>query len=105
MKLSELSPKFIKRLTNKSKRYAERSEADGIIFLCPVCFKKNGSAVGTHSIICWEPSVPQDTSPTPGRWKMIGEGFHDLTLVAEKSSIKLNGGCKAHFHIQNGKIV
>lgn len=106
MRLRELKAKFIKRDDSRSFREVEtKAEADGVMFLCPVCFKENNGPVGTHSIICWEPSVPQDTEPVPGRWTMQGNGIDDLTLVAASSSIFLQKApCKAHFFVRNGEI-
>lgn len=106
MKLAELEPRFMRREDDHHFQDVESiDEADGIIFLCPVCFKANNGPVGTHAIICWRPRVPQTTSPTPGRWEFEGSGIDDLTLVAGSSSILLNGpGCGAHFFIRNGEI-
>jgi hypothetical protein len=107
MKLAELEPTFLKRTgaTHWQCEDVARDQADGIMFLCPKCFVAKGGPMGTHSIICWQPNVPQDTSPTGGRWTMEGTGFADLTLVAASSSILLTGGCNAHFFIRNGEIV
>ena len=82
-------------------------EAFGIEFLCPVCFVENKGRIGTHHVICWSPSVPQKFPPIPGRWRLVGNGFHDLSLVAGSSSVLLptEGGCKAHFHVTDGKII
>lgn len=80
------------------------AQADGIMFLCPKCFAANGGPRGTHSIICWQPKVPQTIEPKPGRWSLVGTGLDDLTLVAASSSILLTSGCQAHFFIRNGKI-
>lgn len=107
MRLSELEPRFLKRTDDTHfQEVGNKDEADGLHFLCPTCFEKNGnSKVGTHSVVCWEPRVPQSTSPKPGRWEMVGSNFEDLTLVAGSSSIQLNGsGCNAHFFIRNGNI-
>lgn len=81
-------------------------QADGIMFLCPVCFAKNGGPVGTHRIICNRPRVPlrEGIYVGPGRWEFEGTGIDDLTLVAGSSSILLLGGCAAHFFIRNGAI-
>jgi hypothetical protein len=79
--------------------------ADGIRFLCPKCFEANGGPKGTHSIICWQPHVPQTTPPTPGRWSFEGSTLDNLTLVAASSSIRLTGGCMAHFWIRDGEAV
>jgi hypothetical protein len=82
------------------------AEADGVFYLCPVCFAKNGGPRGTHAIISWRPRVPQTISPTPGRWEFEGTTLDDITLVAGSSSILLQTApCKAHFFIRNGEIV
>lgn len=78
--------------------------ADGICFLCPVCFEKNKGPIGTHAIICWRPRVPAEMSPSPGRWEFQGTSIDDLTLVAGSSSIKLESGCQAHFFVTKGEI-
>lgn len=107
MKLRELEPRLLKILA--SDRWncegVSLADADGVIFLCPVCFKNNGGPVGTHSIICWKPSVPLAQSPGPGRWNLIGTSIDDLTLQAGSSSVLLQGApCRAHFFIRNGEI-
>jgi hypothetical protein len=105
MLLSDLEPQFLKREDNhRFQCVATLAEADGIKFLCPKCFTANNGAIGTHGVICWSPSVPQDTRPTPGRWEMQGTGIDDLTLVAGSSSVALKGGCEAHFFVRNGAI-
>ena len=107
MRLCELEPQFLKRTDDTHFSNVDLlAEADGIIFLCPVCFASNKGPVGTHSIICWRPIVPQTTSPTPGRWEFQGSGYGDLTLVAGSSSVSLQGApCKAHFFIKGGEII
>lgn len=105
MRLNELSPQFLKCEDSRSWRcVAMRSEADGIKFLCPKCFAANGGPVGTHSVICWQPSVPEEVRPGPGRWTMQGDSYDELTLVAGSSSIKLESGCMAHFFVTKGEI-
>lgn len=79
--------------------------ADGVMFLCPVCFRTNGGPVGTHSVICWSPKVPPDVDPKPGRWNLVGSSLADLSLVAGSSSVALRGGCNAHFFVRAGEIV
>lgn len=104
--LLELEPEFLKREDSHHFRRVETiEEADGVCFLCPKCFKANGGSVGTHAVICWAPGVPQDTSPTGGRWELRGTGVHDLTLVAGSSSVQITGGCKAHFFVRDGNMV
>lgn len=107
MKLTELEPEFLAWKDDAHFQCVDSlTEADGISFVCPTCFKANGhQRPGVHSIICWEPNVPQTTSPKPGRWEMQGTGYHDLTLVAGSSSVHLTGpGCGAHFYIRDGEV-
>ena len=107
MRLTDLEPKFLKRIDDHHFRFVGTlAEADGVEFLCPKCMAENGmKRPGVHAVICWSPSVPQTTHPTPGRWQMLGTGLHDLTLRAGSSSVLLQGdGCKAHFFIENGNI-
>lgn len=113
MRLTILEPHWLKRVSDRSfKKVYSLQEADGIRFLCPLCWKVNDGPVGTHSILCWRPHVPQSCYPAPGRWgypapgrwEFQGSSFEDLTLVASSSSILLLGGCKAHFFIRNGEI-
>ncbi len=106
MKLTDLEPKFLKRENDHSFWFHTGiAEADGIEFLCPVCFQKNGGPVGTHAIICWTPQVPQTTDPVPGRWNMQGTSFADLSLIAGSSSVFLTtAACKAHFFVKSGEI-
>ena len=107
LRLAELEPEFIKIIDERSHRPCELSEADGLFFLCPVCFTKNGGPVGTHGIILWRPHVPKERSPKAGRWEFVGTGIEDLSLVAGSSSILLvtgPSGCGAHFFIRNGGV-
>jgi len=82
------------------------SEADGIWFLCPKCFRDNGGNVGTHSVACWRPSIPlSDDLTGPGRWELVGTDFNNISLVANPTSVQINGGCNAHFTVSNGEII
>jgi hypothetical protein len=84
----------------------EIAEADGICMLCPKCFDDAPMGpVGTHSIICWTPKISLDHDPKPGRWDLVGTSLDDLTLVAGSSSVALQGGCAAHFLVQQGSVV
>lgn len=110
MKLIELEPKFLRIKSDTDSDLSDQIEgADGILFLCPKCFAKNGSAAGVHSIMCWQPHVPQSEHRVgPGRWKFKGSGFHDLSLDNHPngaSSVQLPVPCQAHFHIQNGEVI
>lgn len=111
MRLTELEPRFMAFDAEKNDGSAtfvdDILDADGIMFVCPLCLKSNGMGrAGVHSVICWEPSVPPHINPKPGRWNFSGTGYGDLTLTAGSSSILLTGpGCGAHFFITNGEII
>lgn len=79
------------------------ADAQGVMFLCPVCFKKNGGPEGTESVLCWfkDRGVPDNAEPGPGRWTASGTGFGDLTL---SPSVNVD---HEHWHgfVTNGEIV
>jgi len=80
------------------------AEAHGISFLCPKCIDHNGHA---HSVVCWfDGRVPDDATPGPGRWNPTGTGYSDLSFVpgAKSKSVRLHGGCNAHFLVTNGLV-
>jgi hypothetical protein len=106
MRLVDLDAKFLKRDNDRHFCIVETiGDADGVEFLCPKCFVSNNGAVGTHGVICWASSVPQDTDPKPGRWNLSGSSLYDLTFVGPGAvSVLLQGGCNAHFHVRNGSI-
>lgn len=105
MKLIELAPEWLARESDTVFRMVDTlAEANGIKFLCPKCFQQNQGAVGTHAVICWNPSVPQTTNPTPGRWNLVGTGFDDLSLVAGSSSVLLPPPCSWHGFIRAGEV-
>lgn len=113
MRLTELEAHFI-RLSEVDgrtgfQRVASIGEADGVMFLCPVCFQANRGPVGTHMVICWSRRVPDTFGPGPGRWKPSADSMSldDLTLEGDggSSSVHLIGGCAAHFWVQRGGIV
>ncbi len=107
LRLTELEPQFLKRIDDTHFKYVDAiADADGIFFVCPLCFENNGkSRPGVHGVICWNPIVPQTTTPIPGRWNLLGTGYDDLTLQAGSSSIQLaSDGCKWHGFIRNGEV-
>jgi len=111
MKLRELDARFIKiAQTDPEKIWAHVesiNDAQGVIFLCPACYKKHGGPEGTHSILCWSRSrgVPDDFSPKPGRWTLHGAGIDDLTLLGDPvgSAASVDAGCW-HGFVKNGEI-
>lgn len=90
----------------------DRLHADGVDFLCPVCFEKNGGVEGTHGIVCWFPHVSQAIHPGPGRWEpRIPATLDNLTFVpygkpgsssALYQSVRV--GSHAHFAVENGTV-
>lgn len=82
------------------------SEAEGVQFLCPLCFEKNNGSIGTHYVLCWfVGKVPDETEPKPGRWNPSGTGLDDLTFVPPGAvSVQLLGECCGwHGHVANGE--
>lgn len=65
---------------------ATLAEADGVRFLCPKCFAKNGGARGTHSVSvgfagrCPPGSYTKNLEGQDVRWQVSGTGLDDLVL-------------------------
>jgi hypothetical protein len=96
--LRELEGVFMKRLDASWQEMDTLEGADGLKFLCPLCYHKNGGPVGTHVVICWFVGrVPDDETPGPGRWTPRGTGLDDLTFVPSEGrtqSVLITG----HWH-------
>jgi hypothetical protein len=105
MRLTELEPQFITWAPRSFSYVETMGEADGVLFLCPVCFAKNSGPVGTHSVICWfsGKGVPPEEHPGPGRWEASGTGYADLTL-APSVHLSGEGGCGWHGFVQRGDV-
>lgn len=108
MKFTELDPQFIQlaRTSESPEKWSYHyvnilSAADGVIFLCPIHFKKNNGPCGTHSIICWFKgrNIPDELNPGPGRWDVSG----DLVNLTLNPSIDL-GNDDWHGWIKNGEV-
>ena len=93
---------------NETGRYHPRAysieDAEGLSFLCPVCYINNKGLIGTHTVICWSLNVSQEWFPTPGRWNLVGTGLSDVSLVTGSSSVAIQGPCNAHFWVTQGRI-
>ena len=84
------------------KEVATLAEAHGIDFLCPLCFAKNGGAVGTHGVhVSFEGrAIPPgcgsiNSEGKPSRWRVVGGSTLDDLQLAP--SILLSGpGCGWH---------
>jgi hypothetical protein len=109
MRLIDLEPELLKISGHNAwRKGASIVDADGVMFLCPQCFKNNNGNVGTHMMICWKPYVDPETTPKPGRWNLEGTNFEDFTIAAGpsgQSSVLIQGGCNAHFYIRNGEVI
>lgn len=85
------------------------AEADMIMFLCPLCFEKNGGSVGTHSVMVTfaNRNVPDEAGTRgeggkPTRWTASGTNLDDLVLAP---SILLTGpGCAWHGFVGSSGI-
>jgi hypothetical protein len=109
--LRELDAEFIASTPDGMRRVATIEEAQGVMFLCPKCFRSNGGKVGTHSVVCWSRSrgIPDEKQPKPGRWTLHGTSLDDLQLegdpVGRPRSVLLLGGCAWHGFINGGHAV
>lgn len=109
MKLADLEPEWVydgkPRSYRTSADPADFAKAQGILFLCPRHFEKNGGPIGTHMILIWFAGrgAPDECEPLP-RWTVAaGSTFNDLTLTP---SIDLTRGDPDEWHgfITNGEI-
>ena len=102
MRLSALDARFVGYVDREHFQMEGVSfaQADGVIFLCPLCYAKNGGEVGTHSVLVWFAGrkVPAEVRPLP-RWAVSGTSVDDLTL---SPSIDLRGG-DWHGWVRNGE--
>ena len=84
IKLTDLEPEWVIATDGSHARSDQLTivNAQGILFLDPVEFTKNGGPIGTSSVLVWfrGRGVPDDKEPRPGRWDVAGTGFDDLTL-------------------------
>lgn len=105
--LRELEATFIKRATDPDGwlEVDTSVDADGVFFLCPVCFHRNNGPIGTHSMLCWFVGrVPSDLAPGPGRWvPNANPTIDNLTFIGPSSK---SIACGAHWHgfIRDGQV-
>jgi hypothetical protein len=116
MKLTDLEPQFMRYVTNESGNYLHHvetvAEAQGIQFLCPVCFVKNGGNVGTHGIeVSFADRGVQDHQGShnregkPSRWNVSGTGYTDLTTTPSILIDPAKPACDGwHGYITNGEV-
>ena len=100
MRLTDLEPTFLKWESEGSfRRDVSSDKADGIMFLHPADFVKNGGPVGTTHIICWfRDRVPDTAMPGTGRWVRSGSDFAGLSL---HPSVAVDGW---HGWVKNGQV-
>lgn len=110
MTLRQLEAQFVQYVERDGRVYhhhvATLAEAQGVDFLCPLCFHNNDGPVGTHHVLCWftDRGVPDSAFPQPGRWSPAGSGLDDLTFIGPAAaSVLLTGGCKWHGFVKNGE--
>src|SRR5260221_10170993 len=114
MLLQDLDGHFLKYISaNEYQIVDSLAEADGVQFQCPKCAQgleivlkdRRRFVKGAHYVICWFVGhVPDNISPSPGRWNPKGTCLDDLTFIGPGAySVLLTGpGCGWHGYIING---
>ena len=104
MRLEDLEGEFIRLVPEGPQTSFEvvpsLAKADGVSFLCPLCYARNGGSRGTHSVLCWfdNRSLPAHLLPRP-RWLATGRDLETLTL---SPSVHLAGTCEWHGWVRSG---
>lgn len=90
------------------------AEADHIMFLCPLCFTKNGGPQGTHSVMVTFAgrTVPDEAGTRShdgkaSRWNVSGTSLDDLVLTPSillDAGHKVEGGCHWHGFVGSSGI-
>lgn len=90
------------------------AEADGIRFLCPLCWARNGGAAGTHFVLIGFVGCPADayTLDFDGKhvaWHVSGTGYHDLVLrpsinLDDPKYIQVKTRCRWHGFVGYGGV-
>lgn len=110
MTLKDLEATFIRYTDTGYSIGFDLQNAQGILFLCPLCFVKNNGSVGTHSVVISfadrnvrENEGSMNDEGKPSRWNIIGgSGLDDLQL---SPSIHLKGSdCGWHGFIGNSGV-
>jgi hypothetical protein len=121
MKLTELEPQFMTYETrpypsvdagNYLHHVGTLVEAQGVQFLCPVCFVKNSGPIGTHVIeVSFAGRGVQDNQGShnregqPSRWNATGTGYSDLTTTPSILIDPALPSCAGwHGYITNGEV-
>ena len=114
MRLRGLDAKFIDGCGADGSFWESRNPpigaAQGVLFLCPLCFARNGGRPGTHSILVpfANRGVPAAFEPKLPRWTASGTGIDDLT-ISPSIDLSKDGaghprpeGCLWHGFVRNG---
>ncbi len=116
MKLTELEPQFVcyeKRDIGEILRHVDSfTEAQGVQFLCPVCFVRHNGPVGTHYIeVSFAGKGVQDHQGShnregqPSRWNASGTYYNDLTCTPSVVIDPAEPACAGwHGFITNGEV-
>ena len=101
MRLEALNASFVRATGEGFNRGVGFAEAQGVLFLCPLCYVTNAGVVGTHMVLCWFAGrgAPANAVPAP-RWAITGTGIGDLTL---NPSVAIIGGCAWHGWVRSGE--
>jgi hypothetical protein len=97
VKFTNLEPQWCKyiedgvwRVQDEGGESITPETADGIMFLHPEQFERNGAAIGTSCVLLWfRGRVPDSATPGPGRWDLINPDFEHFEI---SPSVDLTAG-------------
>lgn len=97
MKLTDLAPEILEE--EKDGKPLGKS----LWLSCPECFRQTGKLEGCHSIrIPYVKAGEIDPRSPPG-WQSENAG--DFEHATVNPSVRVIGGCAAHFFVRDGEIV
>jgi hypothetical protein len=115
MRLSELEPQFMRYETSDHqylRQVDSLAEAQGIQFLCPVCFAAHNGPIGTHYIEVsfankgvLDHQGSHNREGNPSRWSVAGSGYSDLTTTPSILIDPAKPACEGwHGFITDGEV-
>jgi len=98
LKLTDLSPRFIKRVAPLAYEPTDDvALADGLWLCCPAC---HWAGQRTHSNCSHAIQLWRDP-----RWRFAGQGYRDLSCIAGRTLVDfMAGACHVGFQVKRGRV-